>query len=151
VKTKALLVAGLIGLTASPGSVRAAVPAQPAAEEQLTKIEDDWSESYVKRDASFAQQIIVEDFAFVGPDGNVVNKSDYVKSIPGPTVFTAFNIENLSVRVYGDAPVVTGTATISAKTGSKEESGRYAFIDSFVKQNGEWKAVSGQATAIAKH
>jgi hypothetical protein len=83
VKTKALLVAGIIGLTASPGFLCGADSAQPAAEEQLTKIAHDWSESYVKRDASFAQQIIVEDFAFVGHDGNVVNKSDYVKSIPG--------------------------------------------------------------------
>jgi ketosteroid isomerase-like protein len=151
VKTKALLVAGIIGVTTSRGFLCGADPAQPAAEEQLTKIEHDWSESSVKRDASFAQQITVEDFAFVGPDGNVVNKSDYVKSIPGPTVFIAFNIDNLRGRVYGDAAVVTGTATISAKTGSKEESGRYAFTDTLVKQNGEWKAVSGQATAIAKH
>jgi len=32
----------------------------------------------------------------------------------------------------------------------EDESGQYSFIDVFVKQKGEWKAVSGQVTPVAK-
>jgi ketosteroid isomerase-like protein len=149
-KTRSLFVSSLLMLVFIPHvPLGAAGSAQPAADEQLTKIEHEWGDSYVKRDSSYAQRITTDDFTFVGPDGNMANKIDYVKSVAGPTVFTAFAIENIKVRIYGDAAVVTGTAAIAAKTGSKDESGKYAFTDTFVKQGGEWKAVSGQATPIA--
>lgn len=122
--------------------------AGPNAEAQLTKIEHNWAEAYVKRDPSFVQRITADDFIFVGPDGNSVGKADYVKGMTGPTMFTAFDIGDLKIRAYGDVAVAVGTATITAKTGEKDESGKYAFTDVFVKQRGEWKAVSSQATAV---
>ena len=124
--------------------------ASPADEEQLRKIEQDWADAYVKRDTSFAQKITAEDFAFVGPDGNVVKKDDYVKSMTGDTVFSEFKLENLNVRTYGDTAVVIGTCTIKAKAKDEDESGTYSFTDVFVKQKGEWKAVSGHVTPVAR-
>jgi ketosteroid isomerase-like protein len=138
-------------------TVAAAVFASPsgfaasAEEQQLTKIEQDWGEAYVKRDTAFARRITSEDFVFVGPDGNMVNKADYVTSIAGDTVFTGFKIDDLKIRTYGDAAVVIGTATITAKTMGKDESGKYSFTDVFVKQGGEWKAVSGHVTPMMQH
>jgi ketosteroid isomerase-like protein len=123
---------------------------RPTTEEQLAKVEQDWADSYVKRDPLFAQGITTADFTFVDPDGLLMNKADYLKSITGETIVSAFNLEQLKVRVHGDAAVVTGVAIITAKKGEKDKSGKYAFTDLFIKQNGEWKAVSGQATAMAK-
>jgi ketosteroid isomerase-like protein len=151
-KTKSLFIIGLIALLFLHLQLWAQdLVKVPSVEEQLTQIEHEWGNSYVKRDPSFAQRITANDFSFVSPDGTMVGKDEYVKSIgAGPTVFTAFNIETIKVRSYGDAAVVTGVAMITAKTGDKDESGRYSFTDTFVKQNGEWKVVSGQATAITK-
>jgi ketosteroid isomerase-like protein len=137
----ALLLAGNAAWAADPA---------PADEEQLKKIEQDWANAYVKRDTAFVQKITSDDFAFIGPDGNMVSKADYVKSMEGDTVFTAFKVEELKVRVYGDAAVAMGIATITAKTKGEDESGRYSFTDVFVKQKGEWKAVSGHVTPVAK-
>lgn len=131
-------------------SVRAADPAGASVEQQLTKMENDWVDSYLKRDPSFAQKNTTDDFMFVGPDGNVANKAEYVKAITGDTTFTAFKITSLKVRTYGDTAVVIGLATISAETKGENESGDYSFTDVFVKQNGVWKAASGQATQVAK-
>ena len=121
-----------------------------SAEEQLKKIEQDWASAYVKRDKAFVERITSADFAFIGPDGNMVGKEEYVKSIDGDTVFTAFKVEELKVRVYGDAAVVLGIASITAKAKGEDESGRYSFTDVFVKQKGEWKAVSGHVTPVAR-
>ena len=117
-------------------------------EAQLTKIEHEWADAYVKRDPSFVKRITAEDFTFIGPDGNSVGKADYVKEITGDTVFSAFEIGELKIRTYNDVAVVAGTATITAKSKDKDESGKYAFTDVFAKKGGEWKAVSGQATAV---
>lgn len=142
----ALLSAVLLGIV----PIRAADPAGASVEQQLTKMENDWAGSYVKRDPSFAEKNTTDDFMFVGPDGNIVNKADYVKAITGDTTFTSFKINSLKVRTYGDSAVVIGTATITAKTKGEDESGDYSFTDVFVKQKGEWKAASGQATQVAK-
>ena len=150
-KTKLLLAAPIFcALFLISGSVGAADPARASDEQQLTKIESDWADSYVKRDSSFVQRIAADDFTFIGPDGNRVNKADYVKSMTGDTVFTGFKIDDLKIRTYGDAAVVIGLATIAAKTKGEDESGQYSFTDVFVKQKGEWKAVSGQVTPVAK-
>lgn len=125
-----------------------AAPSAPNAEAQLTKIEHSWADAYVKRDPSFAQRLAADNFIFIGPDGNSVGKADYVKGMTGPTVFTTFDIGELKVRTVGDVAIVTGTATITAKTGDKDESGQYAFTDVFAKKGGEWKAISSQATPV---
>ena len=150
-KVKRLFVAPIFSaLLLASGSVCAADSARASDEQQLTKIENDWAISYVKRDTAFLQRIAADDFAFVGPDGNMVNKADYMKSITGDTVFTGFKVDDLKIRTYGDAAVVIGLATITAKTKGEDESGQYSFTDVFVKQKGEWKAVSGQVTPVAK-
>lgn len=146
-KTKLSLITAL--LFASAGAW-AADPAPANDEQQLKKIEQDWADAYVKRDSAFVEKITVSDFAFIGPDGSMVGKAEYVKSIEGDTVFTAFKLEDIKVRVYGDAAVVLGLADVTAKTKGEEESGKYSFTDVFVKQKGEWKAVSGHVTPVAR-
>jgi ketosteroid isomerase-like protein len=131
------------------GDVRG-VDSRAADEQQLKKIEEDWANAYVKRDKTFVEKITSADFAFIGPDGTMVDKNEYVKSMEGDTVFTAFKVEELKVRIYGDAAVVLGIASITAQTKGEEESGRYSFTDVFVKQKGEWKAVSGHVTPVAR-
>ena len=131
-------------------AVWAADPAGASDEQNLKKIEQDWADAHVKRDPTFVQRIISDDFTFVGPAGNIVNKADYVKEMAGDTIFTEFKIDELKVRIYGDAAVVVGLASVSAKAKGEEESGQYCFTDVFVKQKGEWKAVSGHVTQVAK-
>jgi len=150
-RTKVFLGAAVLGaVLLSLVPVRAADPAGASVEQQLTKMENDWADSYVKRDPSFVEKNTTDDFMFVGPEGNAVNKVDYVKAITGDTTFTSFKINSLKVRTYGDTAVVIGTATITAETKGENESGDYCFTDVFVKQKGEWKAASGQATQVAK-
>jgi ketosteroid isomerase-like protein len=150
-RTKVFWSAAMLGaILLSVVPVRTVDAAGATVEEQLTKMENDWADSYVKRDPSFVQKITTDDFMFVGPDGNIVNRADYVKGVTGDTTFTAFKITSLKVRTYGDTAVVIGIATIAAKIKGEDESGDYSFTDVFVKQKGEWKAASGQATPVAK-
>ncbi|MFN2509134.1 MAG: nuclear transport factor 2 family protein [Chthoniobacterales bacterium] len=126
-------------------------PASSEDDQALRKIEEQWAAAYVKRDSSFADRITTADFSLVEPDGSKVSKAEYVKSIAsGPTVFTEFKIEEMGVRTYGDTAVVVATASVKAKSGEKDLSGRYCFTDVFVKEKGEWKAVAAHVTPVAK-
>lgn len=150
-KAKSFLIAlSLSALALTGPNVGGADSGKTSDEQQLKKIEEDWADAYVKRDPSVVQRILADDFAFTGPDGAMVKRDEYVKSITGDTTFTSFKMDSLSVRIYGDAAVVNGLATISAKTKGEDENGQYSFTDMFVKQKGEWKAVSGHVTPVAK-
>ena len=130
---------------------RAADVDRSTDEQELAKIENEWGESYIKRDPSFAERITADDFTFVEADGNIVEKTSYVTGIKGNTVFKQFKIEDLRIRIYGETAIVIGLATIMAQDDHSDVTGRYAFTDVFVRQTGEWKAVSGHVTAIAKN
>jgi ketosteroid isomerase-like protein len=119
-----------------------------ADEEQLTKIEQAWGQAYVKRDPDLVQKLTTEDFMMVEPDGNIMTKPAYIKSITGDVTFTEFKIQHLKIRTWGDTGIVIGVASIKANEGKQDLSGNYCFTDIFVRQNGEWKAISGHVSVL---
>jgi ketosteroid isomerase-like protein len=119
-------------------------------EQALIKIQREWAEARVKGDSSYTQRLETEDFTVVWFDGRIVNKREDMKSMTGDTVFTDFKIDDLKVRFYGDTGIVVGQGSIKAHTKDQDLSGKYVWTDTFVKQNGEWKAVASQVTRVAK-
>ncbi len=150
-KTRCLLLSLLaVAFLAGPGFGQVASSAPSSDEQQIRKIEQEWLDAIVKRDASYVEKVEADDYTVTGPLGRTLNKQEDVKDTTGgETTFEKMTIDQLNVRLYGDTAIANGIATVKAKTKGKNESGRYAWTDVFVKMNGEWKAVSGQVTAIA--
>jgi ketosteroid isomerase-like protein len=87
----------------------------------------------------------------VWPDGSIVNKREDLKSMTGDIGFTEFQIDDLQVRLYGDAGIVVGQGTIKAHEGKQNLLGRkFVWTDTFVKQDGAWKVVASQVTPVLK-
>jgi ketosteroid isomerase-like protein len=57
-------------------------------------------------------------------------------------------IDELSVRSFGDAAVVTGR-TIATTGGASPETVRLRFTDVFIRRAGRWQVVASHATGIA--
>jgi ketosteroid isomerase-like protein len=120
-------------------------------ERALRRIQRDWAEARLKRDSSFATQIEADDFTVVWPDGQIINKEGDVKSYEADgAVFSEFKITDLNVRFYGETAIVVGQGSIRGHTPTKDLSGSYVWTDTFVKQNGGWKAVASQVTSVLK-
>jgi len=119
-------------------------------EQALIKMQREWAEARVKGDSSYTHRLETEDFTVVWFDGRIVNKQEDMKSMTGDTVFTDFKIDDLKVRFYGDTGIVVGQGSIKAHTKAQDLSGKYVWTDTFVKRNGEWKAVASQVTQVAK-
>ena len=120
-----------------------------ADEQALVKIQHDWADARLKRDSSFAAQIEADNFTVVWPDGQIINKQDDVKSYEADgAVFSEFKITDLDVRFYGETAIVVGQGSIKGHTPTKDLSGRYVWTDTFVKQNGAWKAVASQVNSV---
>lgn len=150
-RTRILLCAAFVGaISIAQLSVRAADSNRANDEQQIRKIEQDWINAIVKRDASFLQKLETQDYTFTGPDGKLLNKEEDIKNTTGgDTVFDDFKIDNVKVRFYGDTAVVNGLGTIKAHEKDEDLSGQYSWTDVFVKQNGEWKAIAAHVTTVA--
>lgn len=118
-------------------------------EQTLIRIQHQWAEARLNRDSTFARQIEADDFTVVWPDGQIVSKQDDVKSYGAEgAAFSEFNISNLNVRFYGDTAIVVGQGSVKGRTPTKDLSGKYVWTDTFVKQNGAWKAVASQVGSV---
>jgi ketosteroid isomerase-like protein len=140
----------LVLILAGPSFSRGADAGRGDDEQQIRKIEQEWLDAIVKRDAAYLQKVEAPDFAVTGPGGRTLSKEEDIKDTTGgETTFEKMTIEKLTVRFYGDTAIANGVAQVKAHTKGKNESGKYSWTDVFVKMNGEWKAVSGHVTAVA--
>lgn len=118
-------------------------------EQALIKIQHDWAEARIKGDSSYTRRLEAENCTIVWPDGSVVNKREDLKSMTGDIGFTEFQIDDLQVRLYGDAGIVVGQGTINAHEGKQNLlGGKFVWTDTFVKQDGAWKVVASQVTPV---
>jgi ketosteroid isomerase-like protein len=118
-------------------------------EHALRKIQHEWAEARVKGDSSYTRGIESDDCTIVWPDGSIVNKRQDLQTMIGDVVFTEFKIDDLQVRLYGNAGIVIGEGTIKAHKRKQDLlDGKFVWTDTFVEQGGQWKVVASQITPV---
>jgi ketosteroid isomerase-like protein len=60
------------------------------------------------------------------------------------------NPDDMKVQVYGNTAVVTYGSTDKGTYKGKDLSGKYRWMDVFVKHKGRWQLVAGQGTPFPK-
>jgi hypothetical protein len=60
----------------------------------------------------------------------------------------SLTLDNVKVRVYGDAAVLTADRTVKGTLRGQDTSGRLRELRVIAKRNGRWQAVAMQATPI---
>ena len=132
----------------------AALTAQASENEDmkaLLQLENDIARAWVQRDAQTLEQILADDYALAGTDDALIGKTQYIAELDNPEFETdSAIVDELRVRVYGDAAVVIGRATYQ---GRSKKRGRYLrrfrFTDTFIRHDGTWKCVATHASALA--
>jgi ketosteroid isomerase-like protein len=121
------------------------------AEKELLKVEDDWKESVVKRDAAALRRLYADEYMSTDPEGMVWSKAEDVEiDTTGISRLTSYKLDDLKVRLYGDVAVVTGRNTSKGTLHGRAASSQSRFTDVFLKRDGRWQCVATQATAITR-
>ena len=124
-------------------------PVTPGTDQQraLEALEQRWLG--VEDDPSALESILADDFIHVLPMGFVTKREqiDYMRAHPAPKDATTRRFDDLRVRVYGIAGVVTGIVVATAPDGKTE---RTAFTDVFAFRDGRWQAVNAQELPLGK-
>jgi hypothetical protein len=107
-----VLVLGVAVLAQTPAQ-QYKVTKSGSVEQELIKLENEWGDALVKHEWAFLDQILADDYILTLPDGNVWTKAQFLASLKsGEDVLTAAVADEIKVRVYGDAAVVTGRTTV---------------------------------------
>ena len=114
----------------------------------LRQLNDEWVKALVRRDGETLDRIMAEDFFFAYPlEGD--DRAQFVSDVvSGDLRVEYLNRENVSVRIWGSAAVLTGKDSAKWFYKGHEWSGNYKIINVYSQRNDEWRLVSVQACHI---
>jgi ketosteroid isomerase-like protein len=144
-----LLLAGALYLSGQvkPAKNFPATAVKPSVEQTLMQMERDWGTAEIRKDYGAVGRILADDWVGVDYSGNVVDKAQAIEDLKaGTSTLTSEELGPMTVRVFGNAAVVTGSDTENSTDRGKDSSGRYVWTDVFVFRNGRWQAVASQST-----
>jgi hypothetical protein len=120
------------------------------AEQVILKLETDQVEAFLRGDVSTLERLWADEFMFTAPNGMVVNKNGYLSMLKlGELKYEVWKLEEIKVRVYGEAAVVTGRVTAKGQVWDHVIDGQDRYTTAYVKQNGRWMAVATHASRIS--
>jgi ketosteroid isomerase-like protein len=144
-----MIVALLLALSmlVVPNHARAQSPDAAATTRELTDIVARLGATYKSGDCDGWGALLAPDWSVTHISGQVITREEAIRSCKMPEVkIDTMVSDDLSVRAYGDAAVVTGRTTVSA--GGQTVVLR--FTDFFVRRDGRWLAVASQATRLGR-
>ena len=120
-------------------------------EQQVRQLEHEWIEAFLRGDTETLDRILADDFIFTDPEGRLLTKAEWIADVAsGEVTFESVHIDDLQVRMYGDAAVANGRVTVKARSKEGGFDGRYCYTDMYVKRGGRWQAVAEQATLLSR-
>jgi len=143
----------LVVSIAAFGQSKAAPQKADAAsvEQTLMQTERAWVQASLKKDATFLEKTLADDWAGIDFTGKAVTKAQAIADLKSGTATTqSIELGDMKVRVFGSTAVVTGSDTEKSTYKGKDSSGKYVWTDVFVNRNGQWQAVASQSVRLEK-
>jgi ketosteroid isomerase-like protein len=115
----------------------------------LLRVEADWNEAVVRRDAAALERILADGFVLVWVDGSVSGKRELIDAVKSRKAeIDPFTTQGVTVRFYGRTAVVVGAFSQTARLGERRETHTFRYTDVYHRQFGHWRAVSAHATLV---
>ena len=149
------LVASVLMIYAGAGAVIADAQAPTAAangasiSKTIKQLEHDLADAIKAGDADKISQIVADDWAGVDYSGNKATKPSFLEDVKaGRDKVESVEFGPMDVKVLGNVAVVQGSDTEKSLTNGKDTSGKWVWMDVFVKRDGAWVAVRSQSTMV---
>jgi hypothetical protein len=147
--TNTLGVCLLLAACLSPAYGQAKKPAASSAADALRTPERDWGAAQMTEDLERLGQILADDWAGIGSDGNKTTKAEFLDDVKtGKSKLEAFEPGPMDVKVIGSVAVVQGSDKETSSFDGKNTSGKYVWMDVFVLRAGKWQAVRSQSALV---
>ncbi len=116
---------------------------------ELEHIEQRLGSTYQKGDCDGWASMLAPEWSVTHVNGQVITRDQGIETCKAPRPpIQDFTIDDVSVRAYGDAAVVTGR-TRASTAANPPQSITLRFTDVFIRRDGRWLVVASQATQIS--
>ena len=126
-------------------------PGAAKDEAVLAELQQTLAKAWVSSDRATVNRIIASDWRSTGPDGRITDRAAVLADVFETRRHRIHRVEidDVTVRVFGDAAVVTGrTHGVGEMAGSTYDV-IIRFTDTFVRRDGRWQAVASHASLVA--
>ena len=115
----------------------------------IKQLERDWSEAQKTADVDKLGQILADDWIGLAYDGAMSTKKQALADVKSGTMkITSITMGPMDVKIIGNVAVVQGSDTEKSSLKGKDTSGKWVWMDVFVKQAGKWQAVRSQSAMV---
>ena len=119
----------------------------PSQESALVDAENRWVAALAKADLAALDAALDDTYVDTDEDGNRGDKKAVLAALKsGDLKIRAIQLSDMHVHLYGGFAVVTGTGTQAGTYAGQPLKTKVLFTDSFILQNGTWRAVASQRT-----
>ena len=138
--------AAMAALIATP-----AVAQREGADQEIVRLEremTDWQAASERKEPMPHRRLLADDWSGVDSRGTHFSKEQGVLLVERGK-FSAFVVDNLHVRVYGDAAVATGRVAFSGTfAGVHYIDRRSVFTNTWIRKAGRWRQLASQFTSV---
>ncbi|KUJ83249.1 nuclear transport factor 2 family protein [Microbulbifer flavimaris] len=102
-------------------------------------------------DAAIHRRFWADDLIYTSSAGQRFGKEKIMQGLEqasGEPVTTSYSAEDVDIRLFGDTAVIAFQLVGEDTAGGQPKISRYYNTGTFVKRDGEWRAVAWQATRI---
>ena len=152
-----------LGLIFSFQFVRAQAPVSPSAaasasftatsadEKAVMETEKQRFSAQVNGDVAVLDKVLANDLIYTHSGGGTDTKQSYIQSIrDGKTKYSAIDIEELKVRLYGNTAVINGMCLLKAINNGEIINNHLRYISIYVRNANQWQMVAWQSLKLAK-
>jgi len=131
---------------------QSSTPSDSGTVAAITQLENDAVKADLAQDASFYDRYLADDWSGGTSRGTWDTKQSLVTDMKDTknNHTNSESIRNLKVHVYGDTAIASYTSTYDSMIKGQHYARTIISTDTFVRQNGEWKQVSGHSSQAAK-
>ena len=124
-------------------------PAAQNAVQEVTALEKAWYDAARQYDVSWFERNLADTMVNTDENGVVTDKATMIADAKSKAnKYESLSYEGLKVQVYGDAAIATGINLVKGTYKGKDNSGKYAWTDAWVKIAGRWQCVASHGSKI---
>ena len=134
--TTALLIAAALPASAQQGS--------KAEEQALFKLENDFTQGVVKRDAAIMRRITAAKWVYSDESGVMEREAGIKAFTTGTDTVRDASNEKMRALIYDKTAVVIGELVMKGRGPKGAFTNRYRYTDTFAKMDGRWQCIASQ-------
>ena len=121
------------------------------AEQEVMNLAEAWAAAETRGDVAFLEKTLTDDFIGIGPLGFMLTKHEWIERLrSGDLQYESLTLDEVRVRVYNDAAILTGRQVQNAAYRGNPIHARFRTMLVFVQQHEQWQLAGLQLSPIGQ-